>query len=75
MQFEAAVFNRWGKKLFSWKKLDDGWDGKYNGRVVSDGVYFLVVNAKGADGRKYHIRKAITVISGNNKKEETGGEE
>ncbi|MBQ7181220.1 MAG: gliding motility-associated C-terminal domain-containing protein [Bacteroidaceae bacterium] len=75
VDFEAAVFNRWGKKLYSWKKLDGYWDGKYNGRVVSDGVYFLVVNAKGADGRKYHIRKAITVISGNNKKEETGGEE
>ena len=76
VQFEAAVFNRWGKKLFSWKELDDGWDGKHNGHVVSDGVYFLVLNAKGADGRKYHIRKAITVISGHNsQKGESSGEQ
>ena len=33
---------------------------------MKDGVYFLVVNARGADGRKYNIRKAITVITGYN---------
>lgn len=77
VEFEAAVFNRWGTKLYSWKNLDGGWDGKHNGHVVKDGVYFLVVNAKGAEGKKYHIRKAITVISGHNsqKGEGNSGEE
>ena len=76
VEFEAAVFNRWGKKLYSWKELDGDWDGKHNGHVVSDGVYFLVVNAKGADGKKYHIRKAITVISGHNsEKRDSSGQE
>ena len=64
VSFQAAVFNRWGQRLYSWNTLEGGWDGKSNGKTVRDGAYFLVVSAKGADGRKYNIRKAISVISG-----------
>ena len=40
------------------------WDGTYNGKVVKDGTYFLLVKAKGADGRKYNIRKDVNVLTG-----------
>ena len=63
VSFQAAVFNRWGTKLYSWTDLAGGWDGTHGGRVVPDGVYFLVVSAKGADGRKYNIRKTITLLT------------
>lgn len=74
VKFEAAVFNRWGTKLYSWNRLDGGWDGKMNGKTVRDGVYFLVVNAKGADGRKYNLRKTISVLTGYNKEASGGGD-
>lgn len=73
VEFKAAIFSRWGQKIFSWTNIDGGWDGKWNGHHVNDGVYFLVVNARGADGRKYDIHKAITVITGYNKDAQTGG--
>lgn len=66
VKFQAAIFNRWGQKIYTWDDPAGYWDGKWNGRLVKDGVYFLVVNARGADGRKYNIRKAITVITGYN---------
>lgn len=66
VSFHAAVFNRWGKKIYSWDDVHGKWDGKYNGKVVRDGVYFLVVSAKGSDGINYNIKKAINVISGYN---------
>ncbi|MBR6046573.1 MAG: gliding motility-associated C-terminal domain-containing protein [Bacteroidaceae bacterium] len=66
VSFEAAVFNRWGTKIFSWNDPADGWDGKWHGKYVKDGVYFLVVNAVGSEGRKYHIKKTITVLTGHN---------
>ena len=74
VDFHAAVFNRWGNKLYSWDDIEGEWDGTYKGKVVKDGVYFLVVNAKGADGRKYSIKKTISVISGYNKGEGNTGE-
>lgn len=73
VDFHAVVFNRWGKKLYSWDNVHGGWDGKYNGKVVKDGVYFLHVTAKGSDGINYNIKKAINVISGYNNGENEGG--
>lgn len=64
VSFKAAIFNRWGQKLYSWDDISGGWDGKYNGKRVKDGVYFVVVNAQGADGRKFNIKKAVNVLTG-----------
>ncbi len=74
--FQATVFSRWGQKIYSWNDINGKWDGKWNGHTVKDGVYFLVVKARGADGRKYNIRKAINVITGyNNDAKESESEE
>lgn len=67
VSFEAAIFNRAGTKLYAWNNIAEGWDGKKNGKTVPDGVYFLVVNATGADGLKYNLRKTISVLTGYNK--------
>ena len=69
ISFKASIYNRWGQQLYSWDKVEGEWDGKYRGHTVNDGVYFLVVSAEGADGHKYNIRKAITVLTGLNKEE------
>ena len=66
ISFKASIYNRWGQQLYSWDKVEGEWDGKYHGHTVNDGVYFLVVSAEGADGHKYNIRKAITVLTGLN---------
>lgn len=75
VSFQASVFNRWGQKLYSWDSPDGEWDGRYNGSTVSDGAYFLVVTARGADGRKYNIRKTINVLTGYDNSSKTGGGE
>lgn len=76
VEFKATIFNRWGQKIYSWSKIDEGWDGRWNGHTVKDGVYFVVVHARGADGRKYNIRKDINVIKGfNNDSNNSGGNE
>lgn len=72
VQFEAAIFNRWGHKLFSWTDPAKGWDGRAGGKTVKDGVYFVVVKAKGADGRKFNIRRDVNVLTGYENNETTG---
>lgn len=64
VSFHGYIFNRWGQKLFEWTDVSKGWDGKYNGRDVKDGVYYVLVKAKGADGREYNIRKDINLLRG-----------
>lgn len=69
VEFHAAVFNRWGKKLYEWTDPADGWDGTMNGHGganAPDGAYYLVLNAKGADGLKYNYKKTINILRGYN---------
>lgn len=66
VKFNAYVFNRWGQQLYHWGlgNIDDGWDGTYKGKQVKDGVYFIVVEAEGSDGRKYKHKGDINILRG-----------
>ena len=69
ISFSAAIYNRWGQQLYKWgiEQMDCescGWDGTYNGSPVKEGVYFVVVEALGADGIKYNIRSAVNLLRG-----------
>lgn len=63
-EFHACIFNRWGQKLYEWSNPAEGWDGKFNGKDVKEGVYFCLVKAKGADGRTYNIRTDVNLLRG-----------
>ena len=63
VEFKAIIFNRWGQKLYQWNDVNGSWDGKVNGKTVKDGVYFVNVVAKGADGVEYKIRKDVNVLT------------
>ncbi len=64
VEFKATIFNRWGQKLYSWDDPAGGWDGRYKGKDVAQGVYFVLVEARGADGRKYRIRRDVNLLRG-----------
>lgn len=64
VEFDAYIFNRWGHKIYEWHDPAGGWDGKFNGKDVKQGVYFVLVKAKGADGRKYNIKKDVNLLRG-----------
>lgn len=74
---KAVIFNRWGQKLkvMDLSNVDEGWDGTYNGKTIKDGVYFINLSAKGADGQNYNIKKAINVLKGYRAEDETDGRE
>lgn len=69
VEFNAAIYNRWGQQLYSWgidqmECEECGWDGTYKGKPVKDGVYFVVVTARGADGIEYEVRRDVNVLRG-----------
>ncbi len=64
VSFKATIVTRWGEKIYSWDDPAGGWDGTWHGRTVNDGVYFVIVEARGADGRQYHIRRDVNVLTG-----------
>lgn len=69
VSFSAAIYNRWGQQLYSWGIdqigcEDCGWDGTYKGQDVKPGVYYVVIDARGADGIKYEIRRDVNLLRG-----------
>jgi len=64
VEFRAIIFNRWGQKIYEWTDPAGGWDGTFNGKDAKQGVYYVDVQAKGADGRRYHIRKDVNLLRG-----------
>ncbi len=64
VSFHAWIFNRWGQKLYEWTDVSGSWDGTYKGSPVKEGVYFVLVKAKGADGREYNIKRDVNLLRG-----------
>ncbi len=62
VSFHGVIINRWGQKLFEWDNPADGWDGNFHGRPVREGVYYAIINAKGADGIEYKFRKDVNLL-------------
>lgn len=58
-EFSMIIFDRWGLEMFSSSDINQGWDGKINGTMTSDGTYFYLVKALGTD--KVEINKQGTV--------------
>ena len=62
VEFKAVIYNRWGHKLYEWNNPAGGWDGTYKGNPVKQGVYYVQVTAKGADGRRFNIKKDVNLL-------------
>ncbi len=60
---EMMIYNRWGKKVYSWSQVNGFWDGKDGNKEYSDGVYFYIYSADGAgDGKHYDMHGTVTVL-------------
>ena len=62
LNFQAWVYNRWGRKVFYWTDPTKGWDGKINGKEATAGPYFYVIKAVGSDGFKYKEAGDINLL-------------
>ncbi|HPS17053.1 MAG TPA: choice-of-anchor L domain-containing protein, partial [Bacteroidales bacterium] len=51
---DLTIINRWGQSLFEGK---DGWDGKYEGKLVAAGTYFYII-------KLYDKNENITELKG-----------
>lgn len=64
IDFKATIYNRQGQKIYEWTDVSQGWDGTFHGTDVKQGVYYVHVSAKGADGRVYNIRRDVNLLRG-----------
>jgi gliding motility-associated-like protein len=61
--FSAVIYNRDGVTIWDWQGANGCWDGRtYSGEKCPDGVYFIVVQGVGFDGRKYKEYRHVTLL-------------
>lgn len=74
VEFECWIFDRYGTQMYHFSDPQGGWDGKYKGKLVSPGVYYYVIKAKGADGKNYKRSGDINIIRSKGRKGTSSGE-
>lgn len=62
IEFECHIFNRLGVKIAEINNPAQGWDGKYKGHYVKPGVYYYIIKALGADGKRYNLNGDINIV-------------
>ncbi len=64
IEMDFTIFNRYGNLIFETKRLHGFWDGRTtSGEPCTDAVYFCVLNAVGADGKKYKEKTFVQLFS------------
>ena len=70
LSLTCIILNRWGNKIKEYSSSDlshlkrvNVWDGNNNsGAKVSDGTYFYIITAKGADNQNYNLHGAVLLL-------------
>lgn len=63
-ELEFSIFSRYGNLIFETKRLHGFWDGRTtSGEPCNDGVYFCVLTATGADGKKYKEKTFVQIFT------------
>lgn len=62
IEFKCWIFDRYGAQICHFENPEMGWDGKRGGKYVKPGVYYYVIQATGADGKKYKLSGDINII-------------
>jgi len=56
---DLVIFNRWGQLVYEGR---EGWDGKHNGRDVSPGTYYYILEILDHNNQKTTLKGSVTVI-------------
>jgi gliding motility-associated-like protein len=62
LEYKFIVFNRWGEKLFETNNPKNGWNGKFNDKIVEQGLYFFRMEFIGANELRYEEKGNIMIL-------------
>lgn len=62
ISFDCHIFTRSGREVAHLTDPSQGWDGRIGSKPAPVGVYYYVIKAEGADGRKYNLSGDINIV-------------
>lgn len=62
IEYNLRIYDRWGSLVFETSDLNEGWDGKQNGKRLPEGVYIYMIKAEGIDKTSFNLKGNITLL-------------
>jgi gliding motility-associated-like protein len=62
VQFQMLLYSSWAGKVYESTDPGQGWDGRVNGTLSPPGVYYYIITATGADGKRYKLKGAVSLL-------------
>lgn len=62
VEFNCIVMSRWGRVVYEWNDPQTGWNGTIGGKPATEGTYFYIVTAKGAEGKVYRLKGYVNLL-------------
>ncbi len=60
--YQFAVYNRWGQMVFETKDINQGWDGRFNGKYVPAGAYIYYLRIDNGYEDPFEKIGTVTII-------------
>ena len=60
--YELRVYNRWGEIVFQTNDITKGWDGYYNGRLQTTGVFVWYARYRKTTNNKIYLKKGTVTL-------------
>ena len=61
-QYDLAIYNRWGQKVFESKSIDDAWDGTFNGVPQPSSVFVYYLSVTKANGELKNFQGNVSLL-------------
>jgi gliding motility-associated-like protein len=65
VKYELDIFDRWGERVFSTTKFEEGWDGSFQGRGtngIEEASYTWLIRATSVFGKSHELKGHVTLI-------------
>ena len=60
--FKMDIVDRWGALVFQTTDMYKYWDGKYNGKLIPQGIYMYSIEILGQDMKEFNKIGTIQII-------------
>ncbi len=65
--YDMYIYDRWGSQVFAGEELtanepSEGWDGSFNGRQVTQGVYGVLLKVRFLNGTELDKLSSVTIV-------------
>ncbi|MBK8347510.1 MAG: gliding motility-associated C-terminal domain-containing protein [Saprospiraceae bacterium] len=61
-EMTLVIYNRWGQEMFSTNDINEGWDGTYQGKLMSPDAYAYYLRATCINGDKFIKKGNVSLL-------------